>query len=139
MNKVLIIIISLLICSIDLLLEKPEGLELIGIQFNFGQAASWKKIIYFAGSFGFHLIGCTLIVRMIFRNKNFAKHFFWGLLIAMLIVSPLFYYFNIYLTKNGEERILVISNVYYFLRSPILLLYILPLFFIWSKSANQTA
>ncbi len=132
MNKTIAIILGLLIALLDLILETPEGLKLVGLDMGMEDGGHYK-LLYYTISLLFHIGSCTLIVWLIFSTKPYYKSFFWLLLIGLAIITPLFYYFNVYLNEKGEDRILAISNVYYFLRSPIILIYTLPIFFLWSK------
>ncbi len=133
MKRTTAIILSLVLALFDLILEKPEGLNLIGISLEGITNDGLNKLIYYSGSIIFHLVSCTLIIWLTFNNKPYYKSFFWLLFILLFITTPLFYYFNIYLNEKGEDRILAISSVYYFLRSPIILIYALPIYFIWAK------
>ncbi len=133
MSKIRVILIILALLFLDLILETPEGISLLGFDIRHYMEDSLYKLLYYISSLLFHIISCTFIIWYVFPNKNYHKSFFLILTLGLVIITPLFYYFNILLNEKGEQRILAISNVYYFLRSPILLMYTLPLYFLWSR------
>ncbi len=136
MKKRTVILLCLLIALVDLILEKPEGLRLVGIDIETLMKDNLNKVVYYSGSIAIHILSCTIILFLLFKDKLYYKSFFWFLLVGLLIITPLFYYFNIHPNTKGEDRILAISNVYYFLRSPIILIYTLPIFFLWSRKQH---